>query len=749
MKTMKTKRFNAFVPLALLSLYTLNCRLSTAQAQGTAFTYQGQLQSSGIPANGLYDFRFKLFGDPLGDTPQVGSSSLADAVPVTNGLFTATLNFGEGIFNGSNYWLEVDVRTNNPANTLSYITLTPDQPLTPTPYAIFAASASNVSGTISSTSLAGTYGNAINLTNANNSVSGSFTGNGANVTNVNAVSLNGLNATNFWQLGGNVGTTAGVNYLGTADNQPLEMHVNGLRGLRLEFGGASSFATNKGYTVPNGAPNVIGGSPVNFVTPGVVGAVIGGGGATNFFGTIQPHSIGADSDYSVIGGGLGNTIQSNSLYSTIAGGVGNTIQPGSYQSTIGGGGNNTISADSAYSLIGATIGGGYGNQAYGAGTFVGGGYGNQADGPGSFVGGGGFDGTNFDGNFADAPASFIGGGLNNATAGYAAMLGGGFFNQILSYSPYSFIGGGLHNIASGDMNDFGTLVIAGGDGNVIASNSWNSAIVGGQGNLVVNNSHHSFIGGGLGNQTANAYGTVGGGNDNTNLGFAGTVAGGQNNTVGNNFQPAVGGGYGNQAAGHYATVPGGFENLASGEYSFAAGDQAQATFQGSFVWSDSSGSGLAATNNNSVTMRATGGYRLFSSASGGVFLAAGSGSWNNMSDRNAKDHLDPVNPRDVLAGVVALPISKWSYKTEEGVRHVGPMAQDFHQAFTVGENDTSISTVDEEGVALAAIQGLNQKVDEKEARIQEQATEIQELKQSVDALKKLVQTLAEKKESLE
>ena len=99
------------IALAMLALATLNSRLSTLRAQGTAFTYQGRLDVSGSVAGGLYDFRFKLYLDPLGNT-QVGSTYLTNAIGVTNGLFTTTIDFGPGIFTGSNYWLEVDVRTN-------------------------------------------------------------------------------------------------------------------------------------------------------------------------------------------------------------------------------------------------------------------------------------------------------------------------------------------------------------------------------------------------------------------------------------------------------------------------------------------------------------------------------------------------------------------------------------------------------------------------------------------------------------
>src|ERR1035438_5140062 len=107
--------------------------------QGTAFTYQGRLNSSGNPASGNYDFRFKLFVDSFGNT-QAGSTVLTSSVPVTNVLFTVAIDFGAGMFTGTSYWLEVGVRTNGAGG---YTSLAPLQALTPSPYAIFANGASS------------------------------------------------------------------------------------------------------------------------------------------------------------------------------------------------------------------------------------------------------------------------------------------------------------------------------------------------------------------------------------------------------------------------------------------------------------------------------------------------------------------------------------------------------------------------------------------------------------------------------
>ena len=109
-------------------------------------------------------------------------------------------------------------------------------------------------------------------------------------------------------------------------------------------------------------------------------------------------------------------------------------------------------------------------------------------------------------------------------------------------------------------------------------------------------------------------------------------------------------------------------------------------------------------------------------------------AFNPPSDRNLKENFASVSPREVLEKVVAMPISRWNFIGDAATPHVGPMAQDFHAAFRLGTDDRHIATVDADGVALAAIQGLNQK-------LEEQRAENAELKRSVQELKRLVETL--------
>ncbi|MQA29610.1 MAG: hypothetical protein GEU82_07205 [Luteitalea sp.] len=105
------------------------------------------------------------------------------------------------------------------------------------------------------------------------------------------------------------------------------------------------------------------------------------------------------------------------------------------------------------------------------------------------------------------------------------------------------------------------------------------------------------------------------------------------------------------------------------------------------------------------------------------------------SDRNRKRNVAPVDGRDILRRLATLPVQTWSYENEAaGIRHIGPMAQDFYLAFTVGADDRHIATVDEGGVALAAIQSLYRMSQEKDAQIDQLMSDIQALKAEVERL---------------
>jgi hypothetical protein len=97
----------------------------------------------------------------------------------------------------------------------------------------------------------------------------------------------------------------------------------------------------------------------------------------------------------------------------------------------------------------------------------------------------------------------------------------------------------------------------------------------------------------------------------------------------------------------------------------------------------------------------------------------------------------PVDPQQILVKLAQVPVSTWNYISQDpAIRHMGPMAQDFYAAFGVGEDDKHITTVDADGVALAAIQGLyaeNQDLKAQNADQQQQIDALQAENADLDA----------------
>jgi hypothetical protein len=136
--------------------------------------------------------------------------------------------------------------------------------------------------------------------------------------------------------------------------------------------------------------------------------------------------------------------------------------------------------------------------------------------------------------------------------------------------------------------------------------------------------------------------------------------------------------------------------------------------------------------------------RFFSNsgATAGVSLAPGGTSWGVISDRNAKKNFVPVNGETVLEKLASVPVEQWNYKWESdgATPNIGPMAQDFIAAFYPGRDDKSITTLEFDGVELAAIKGLNEKL---EKAVTEKDAEITELEKRMDKLESLMRRQTE------
>lgn len=176
MRSITHSRFVQFCALALM----LAVNLISAQSQTTAFSYQGKLDDGGIPANGVYDFQFKLFDAPTGGASnapngavQVGPTITINDLAITAGIFTTTLDFGAGSFPGDDRWLEISVRPG--ASTGTYTVLNPRRQITATPYAIKslnAAAADSLSAACVNCVTSNQI-NSINSTQINGTITGS------------------------------------------------------------------------------------------------------------------------------------------------------------------------------------------------------------------------------------------------------------------------------------------------------------------------------------------------------------------------------------------------------------------------------------------------------------------------------------------------------------------------------------------------------------------------------------------------
>ncbi len=122
---------------------------------GSTFTYQGQLIQGGTPVTGTVHLQFSLWDDPGSGAPpvggnRIGASQVVINVPVSNGLFVVQLNetaqFGANAFNGDARWLQVEICPDGSCANPPIVTLSPRQPINPTPYATWSPGPWRVNG---------------------------------------------------------------------------------------------------------------------------------------------------------------------------------------------------------------------------------------------------------------------------------------------------------------------------------------------------------------------------------------------------------------------------------------------------------------------------------------------------------------------------------------------------------------------------------------------------------------------------
>lgn len=123
---------------------------------------------------------------------------------------------------------------------------------------------------------------------------------------------------------------------------------------------------------------------------------------------------------------------------------------------------------------------------------------------------------------------------------------------------------------------------------------------------------------------------------------------------------------------------------------------------------------------NQFNVRASGGVRIYTNSglTAGVTLASGSGAWISVSDSTRKRNIRNADAQGILSKFCDMPIKSWEYKSEEsGIQHLGPMAQDFWNAFHLGSDSLGIATIDADGVLFVATKALIDRNEELEARV--------------------------------
>lgn len=287
----------SFSLMMLIVLLLAPVGLYAQTPMGTAFTYQGRLTDGGGPANGDYDFEFKLYDDM---SFQVGSTITVDDKQVANGLFAVELDFGGDIFTGDARLLEIGVRPG--ADTGAYTTLSPRQELTPSPYALALPGLWTQENTTSHNIIGGYRGNEVTA-----SAVGATIGGGGEYDLKNRVT------DDFGTVAGGRNNRAGDNDASVTN--ATDATVGG--GKQNLASGQLTTIAGGGWNTANASRCFISGGESNLITD-VFGVI--GGGYNNQAGDNAGTAF--DSGSATVGGGYDNI--ASGADATVPGGRSNT-----------------------------------------------------------------------------------------------------------------------------------------------------------------------------------------------------------------------------------------------------------------------------------------------------------------------------------------------------------------------------------------------------------------------------------------
>ena len=269
--------------------FVVLCLCASASAQTTAFTYQGNLKNTGTPANGNFDFEFKLFDLGSAGTQQGGTIQRLNVV-VANGIFTVSLDFGAGTLPGADRFLDIAVRA---AGGGAFTALSPRQKVNSAPYSVRSLN-STTADSVAVGGIPGGSGNYVqNTTSPQVSSNFNISGNG---TAGGTLSANIIRAGVQFNIGAN-------KILNSDFNDSLFVGVGG--------GGSGLSAFGINTFVGNGAGGANDGNANTFI-----GAFSGTGNGSGNFNTLvgMQSNVGSDSLQNAVAIGANSMVsQSNSL----------------------------------------------------------------------------------------------------------------------------------------------------------------------------------------------------------------------------------------------------------------------------------------------------------------------------------------------------------------------------------------------------------------------------------------------------
>ncbi len=705
------------------------------QAQTTTFTYQGSLVIGGSVASGSYDLQFKLYDQLSGGALQGSPNTVTvSGVAVNNGVFTVDLDFGAGAFPGAARYLEISVR---PASSGSFTTLSPRQQLTSTPYAI----------------------RSLNATSADTALN--YSGSGASITNLSASNITSGTLSDA-RLSSNVATLtgdqtftgnkifSGVNGFlatGTSGSGSIPAMGAGVRmmwypnkaafragqvsGTQWDSPGSYSIAAGSNTTASGDSSVAFG---ANSAASGASAVAMGDGNTASGDSSFAAGIINIASNIGAIALGSQNT--ASGLFSTASGfqntaSGDNSTALGNYASTNAKSGSFVYGDNSIASTISATANNQFNVRAAGGLRFFASTDSSDTTKPGLFISGT-TGNTQINGNLT-VSGTFSGSGSNLTNLNATNISSGTLADALLS-----------SNVATltGDQTFTGNKFFAGANG-LLATGSFNSGSIPATGEgtrMMWYPKKAAFRAGHLDNFGSTSWDDANVGEFSVAIGL-GTKASGQSSTALGTRTTASGAG---SVALGVGTTASGFASTALGSY--ASTNEKE----GSFVYGDfSTVSAISATASNQFVVRAqnmwfgtnnsvTNTSGRFLETSTGAYLTTG-GTCTNSSSRALKTNFAAINPREVLRKVIQLPIQTWSYKAEgASVRHIGAISQDFNRLFGFGDSAETISTVDADGVALAAIQGLHEELKDRDVRIERLEQQAKQQQSVIDGMRKLL-----------